>query len=293
MKKEKVLIGTGCSHTQGSAFLKNKTFKGDQLELATDEVKNKYNREYVTEEWITENITWMGKLNNHLKYDKILNFGLGGRGFEANIRSLRSYTYKVQDLSNHLIIIALPEFTRKEFLVNTGEEIIDFFHGEYNHTYYRLNMASSAVNYKSGKTFIKTYYHPEFNEYILLNELYYLQDYLELKGAKVFSFPFKCGWKNMDDIKYKYKNLVEHSENWYNFFTPTHSFHTELQTPPEPEEIIEKINWLFVGNWGGLGVEETTLHGAGLVKDDMHLSELGNEFLAETIYEALNEKMVI
>ena len=92
----KTLIGLGCSHTQGCAFYKGfnpldemgiKTQVVPKLEFITDEIKEKYNGEYTTHEWVTENLTWIGKLNKHLKYDKLLNFGMGGIGIEANIRT--------------------------------------------------------------------------------------------------------------------------------------------------------------------------------------------------------------
>ena len=132
----KTLIGLGCSHTQGCAFYKGfnpldemgiKTQVVPKLEFITDEVKKKYNGEYTTHEWVTENLTWIGKLNKHLKYDKLLNFGMGGIGIEANIRTIRNYIFKVGDLSNHLIIHQLPHFDRSEFLLKVkGNEIPTF-----------------------------------------------------------------------------------------------------------------------------------------------------------------------
>ncbi len=125
----KTLIGLGCSHTQGCAFYKSfnpldemgiKTQVVPKLEFITDEIKEKYNGEYTTHEWVTENLTWIGKLNKHLKYDKLLNFGMGGIGIEANIRTMRNYIFKVGDLSNHLIIHQLPHFDRSEFLLQVN-----------------------------------------------------------------------------------------------------------------------------------------------------------------------------
>ena len=122
----KTLIGLGCSHTQGSAYVKNfnrldelgeRTHIIPKLEFKNDKIKKLYNDTHTTHEWITENISWIGKLNKHLKYDKLLNFGMGGIGIEANIRTIRNYIFKVGDLSNHLIIHQLPHFDRSEFLL--------------------------------------------------------------------------------------------------------------------------------------------------------------------------------
>ena len=88
----KTLIGLGCSHTQGSAFVKNFNSKDElgertqivpELEFASDELKKHYNNTLTTHEWITKNLTWIGKLNNYLKYDKLLNFGFGGQGLSS------------------------------------------------------------------------------------------------------------------------------------------------------------------------------------------------------------------
>ena len=129
------------------------------------------------------------------------------------------------------------------------------------------------------------YYHEEYNAYKFLIELYYLQDYLELKGAKVFISLSNGGYRTLNEIRDYYANLIENSNDWYNFFTPQHSFNTKLQTPPNIEEIITELNWLFTEQYKN--TKNITLHGAGLVKDDHHLSEYGSELLAKSFYDGL------
>lgn len=69
------------------------------------------------------------------------------------------------------------------------------------------------------------------------------------------------------------------------------------------EELLKNINFIEVSNDGwernkdwdgkssGFGSNQThTLHSEGLVKDDMHMNELGNKNLAVGFYEALKDE---
>jgi hypothetical protein len=66
--KKKTLIVSGCSHTQGCAFIKNgidssKTQENVTLyELASPALKAKYKKEFVSAEFITEKLSWGGDL---------------------------------------------------------------------------------------------------------------------------------------------------------------------------------------------------------------------------------------
>jgi hypothetical protein len=303
MREQTVLIGVGCSHTQGSAFIVGPETPDEHgtYELASPQLKEKYKRDRVDEEFIT-NLTWIGKLNKYLKYDKVLNFGLGGRGIEPNIRSLRSYLYKVKDLSNHLIIIMSAPPSRKEIIhLNTKIGYTgEFFTKKSRHekgktiSRYELdgNLVSSMDDLKNPfrvlkKRYFKYYYHEEYNAYKFLMDLYYLQDYLELKGAKVFISLSNGGYRTLNQIRDYYANLIENSNNWYKFFTPSHSFNTKLQTPPNIEEIITELNWLLTEEFKN--TKNITLHEVGLVKDDHHLSEYGSELLAKSFYDGLKK----
>ena len=126
MKKQKILIGVGCSHTQGCAIVKHRPRDDGKYELCTDALIDKYNKEQVSTDWITENFSWVGHLGKLLNVDKVYNFGLGGRGLEANIRMLRNYSFRVKDLSNHLIVLQIPTLVRIELVENNiaGEPIV-------------------------------------------------------------------------------------------------------------------------------------------------------------------------
>ena len=310
MNKQKTLIGVGCSHTQGSAFIVGPETPDENgmYELASSQLKEKYKTDKVDEKFIT-NLSWVGKLNKYLKYDRVLNFGLGGRGLEPNIRSLRSYAYKVKDLSNHLIVIMPAPATRKEVLhLNPKKEYTgDFFNDTSDHetiqgqsNYILDGHLTSGIedihpNAKLKKSYFENYYHEEYFEYISIMDLYYLQDYLELKGAKVFICVTLAGYGAPEiSVEDYYEKLISNSNKWYEFFAPEHSFHTELQTPPNIKEVIKKINWLF-----SISTDESlyllakkegfNLHEAGLVHDDRHLTELGNEILAQGLYSELKK----
>jgi len=113
---EKILIGVGCSHTQGCAVQLDRGTEFDECELATPELKKLYGKEKVSPEWITENFSWVGHLGKLLNVDRVYNFGVGGKGLEANIRMLRNYSFRVKDLSNHLIVLQIPSLWRIEVL---------------------------------------------------------------------------------------------------------------------------------------------------------------------------------
>jgi hypothetical protein len=172
---EKILIGVGCSHTQGCAVQLDKGTEFDECELATPELKKLYGKEKVSTEWITENFSWVGHLGKLLNVDKVYNFGVGGKGLEANIRMLRNYSFRVKDLSNHLIVLQIPSLWRIEVLK------IDERNGAV------IQMLGSLVrSYKGFSNYLKYYHDEDFHIYRLINELYFLQDYMEKLGAKFY-----------------------------------------------------------------------------------------------------------
>ena len=136
MKKNKILVAAGCSHTQGCAVVDDasigdniliqitngeENYTKDIYELGSPELKELYGKEKVSAEWITENITWMGYLGKLLGVDEILNFGIGGRGIDCNIRTLKNYAFRNKDLSNHIIFWMLPSLERIEVLRKKNE----------------------------------------------------------------------------------------------------------------------------------------------------------------------------
>ena len=119
---EKVLIGVGCSHTQGCACVIGAGTEHQEYELASFELKQKYKKEKVSSDWITENFSWIGELGNLLNVDKKINLGSGGKGIEHCVRTLRNYAFQKKDLSNHLIIFQVPSFDRREVAWNNGTQ---------------------------------------------------------------------------------------------------------------------------------------------------------------------------
>ena len=286
----KTLIGLGCSHTQGCAFYKGfnpldemgiKTQVVPKLEFITDEVKKKYNGEYTTHEWVTENLTWIGKLNKHLKYDKLLNFGMGGIGIEANIRTIRNYIFKVGDLSNHLIIHQLPHFDRSEFLLQvngkTNVSVIknyvtgDFF--KFEEDYIKQVMLKS--------------YDEHFNGFKFIWEIYQLQDLIESKGGEYRCFSLDFNWNGEtsypNDIKYELENIDEFRNR---IETDYSTLHPKLTEHPTTQEVVDKINWLPL-----MGKEESfeRLSDVGLVKGDGHFTEEGNKTIAEYLFKGIKK----
>ena len=169
MKKQKILIGVGFSHAQGCAVVINQPSHDGKYELSTDALKDKYNKDWVSTDWVTENISWVGPLGKLLNVDKVYNFGIGGRGLEANIRMLRNYSFRVKDLSNHLIVMQLPTLVRVELIENyiAGAPVVRMI-GDLIH------QTNEGIS-----TYLKYYYNEDFHIYRLINELYFLQDYME------------------------------------------------------------------------------------------------------------------
>ena len=69
---EKVLIGVGCSHTQGCACVMGVGTEERVYELASIQLKHKYKKQKVNADWVTENFSWIGHLGNLLNVDKNL-----------------------------------------------------------------------------------------------------------------------------------------------------------------------------------------------------------------------------
>ena len=293
--KDKVLVVAGCSHTQGSAFVRKiarpKLIKGKEYyELNTPQLKAKYKKDYITPEWLTENLTWGGKLKKLIRADKVINFGFGGFGIESVIRSLRNYSYKVDDLTNTLFVIQVPSASRKEVFVVKEDG-----------TVYRdgiRNIARSAQGDPFGfmppdeikMTLVNNYYDPDVVEIELYYELYALQAYLESKGAMVRMFfsPFT----NID-IKstlqvLKYKHTLE---DWDNV-----SLYKDLHSGLEFEEMLSRLNTIDLTNLQQVrnknmkNPRKWTLHSDGTVPGDQHYNEEGNKCLAISIKENINRK---
>ena len=302
----KTLIGLGCSHTQGCAFYKGfnpldemgiKTQVVPKLEFITDEVKKKYNGEYTTHEWVTENLTWIGKLNKHLKYDKLLNFGMGGIGIEANIRTIRNYIFKVGDLSNHLIIHQLPHFDRSEFIIKL-QNFKSFEDEKTDIESFEKIGVSTMMNFVSGDYFkleedyikqvmLKSY-DTNFNAFKFIWEIYQLQDLIESKGGEYRCFSLDFNWdgktskpndinKSINEVD-KFRNIIEGDYLTY---------HPKETNFPHIKEVIDRINWLPLN--GGIELKNQRLTDIDLVKGDGHFTEEGNENIANYLFNGIKK----
>ena len=282
----KVLVGIGCSHTAGTAFLKglSKSKDGSWLELtkgwATEQLAKKYKDGAPTMKWVTYNLTWMAKLNEKLHYDKIVNLGVGGQGLDMNIINMKAYITKQEDLSGHVFIHQIPSMSRvnilnfwpnsdmslkwkwtpiKQLLNLKGSSIIEFFDNYFNEDFYTLN-----------------------NFY----EVYYLQKQIEKLGGKYYCFSL-----DMQGPQNSYPQELKELDKFKNFEYIINSdsiyFEGELQARLPFKKIISDINWLDIEiKWDG-SFQNKRLHDQGLVPGDMHFAEDGNEELSNLIFDGM------
>jgi hypothetical protein len=268
---EKILIGVGCSHTQGCACIKGVGTEHQEYELASIQLKHKYKKQKVNTDWITENFSWIGHLGNLLNVDKKLNFGSGGKGVEHCVRTLRNYAFRKKDLSNHLIIFQVPSLDRREvFWDNEGHKKIDMIR----------NMVVRPT--KVVKTFINYFHEPDYYVVKYMYELYFIQDYLKKLGAKVYFFNmFSTEFSNLIKNPKEYSAMEKKIKINHNL----HNWSSGLTEMITMKEIIENLNIIdfVIPNVKRLDTE-------GLVKDDTHLSEDGNKKLATMIYNLIKDE---
>ena len=284
-----VLVVAGCSHTQGSAFVKSLRYpvksNPDEYELITSQLKEKYGRETVTGDWITNNLTWGGKLGKILNMYKVINLGLGGTGIESTIRAVTNYSYITDNLSNHLFVIQVPASERKEIFFNDG------WHWTLN-TLGNISKTRSEdfpEVEKAIKYYIKYFFDFDLNEIHSFYNLLRLVNYLKARQAEVRLIlkPFytlKLDKKAIDD-EYQSKILkLFHSISFNK---------NQIQTPTF-EQILNSLNILNLSDLPQCREEYLenpkiiTLHSDGTVIDDYHYNEDGNYALAQCIKRNLN-----
>ena len=277
--KGTVFIGAGCSHTQGCAFTDNKV-KVELHELASDALKEKYGDEKKPSSFITD-LSWVGMVGKALKAERVYNFGFGGWGIESVIRAIRNYTFKVKDLKNHIIIIQIPSPTRKEVTIQQSNEKEVTVTNVQSATSF-----DSKIPYK--EAFLDHYVDFEIIEGNMINELYFLQDYLESKGAVVrfFDHPF-------DDWAIQTTNQNETYQYGYREWTNKsyHKYETEMIDLPDLYNSLNLLDLSDFYNYDETAKEvvenDGTLHREGLLQGDMHYSELGNQRLSKKIVERM------
>ena len=288
---EKVLIGVGCSHTSGCAVAIGAGTEHQEMELASFELKQKYKKEKVSTDWITENFSWIGKLGNLLDVDKKLNFGAGGKGIEHCVRTLRNYAYGKKDLSNHLIIFQVPSFDRREVAWNNGEE---WFIGMLTDMLDMIDNSDGRM-----KTFYQYFHREDFYIVKYMYELVHIQQYMESLGAKIIFFNhFSPHMKIVAQSPNQFDDMMEQFVKHHNI----HNYSSDITKMISIEDLYNSLNiinfpdtdWLrhplYTGKSGFGSYLNHSLHSEGLLNRDTHLSEEGNKKLATMIYNLIKDE---
>jgi hypothetical protein len=308
-RSEKILVTAGCSHTQGSAFLKSNYFnsktgirnkKGEKLyEFASYKLKQKYGKEFTTSEWLSKNLTWGGKLAKILKTDNVYNFGLGGLGIDGVCRSIYNYTKDIVSLKDHLFVIQVPSPDRQEIIANeykvhqrVNDQLVEDKWGLTNIKHY-ANLYGDKFGFANDQDFKKEYYLRHYNakfvQSISLKQLVLLQQYIESKGGHVRMFikPFT----NL--IPLEISDEEEYGKLYHNY--EGISFHSEEIKHLSFKEIYDTLNIINLQDLAKYRIKakcqkQWTLHSDGTLIGDHHYNELGNQALAQCIYNNFENK---
>lgn len=279
----KTLVGIGCSHTAGTAFLDGltKSRDGSWIELtggwASIPLAEKYKDGEPTMEWITNNLTWMAKLNNKLGCDKIVNLGVGGQGLDMNIMNMKSYIDKQEDLSGHVFIHQIPSMSRVN-IINFVTSVNEWRWSPIKHL---LDSKGSSV-----MNFFDNYFNEDFHTLNNFYEVYYLQKQIEKLGGKYYCFSL-----DMRGLYSTYPSELETLDRFakheYIMNSDSIYFEGKLQARLPFKKIISNINWLDFRNKDDRDFQNKRLDDQGLVPDDYHFTEDGNEALANLIFSGL------
>jgi hypothetical protein len=308
-RSEKILVTAGCSHTQGSAFLKSNYFnsktglrnkKGEKLyEFASYKLKKKYGKDFITSEWLSKNLTWGGKLAKLLKTDNVYNFGLGGLGIDGVCRSIYNYTKDIVSLRDHLFVIQVPSPDRQEIIANEykvhqrpNDQLIEDKWGFTNIKHY-ANLYGDKFGFANDQDFKKEYYLRHYNAKFVqtesLKQLIVLQQYIESKGGHVRMFvkPFT----NL--IPLEISDEEEYGNLYHNF--ESIAFHSEEVKHLSFKEIYDTLNIINLQDLQSYRIKakcqkQWTLHSDGTLVGDHHYNELGNQALAQCIYNNFENK---
>ena len=271
---KKVLVVAGCSHTQGSAFfigIKNgkrvPPSPGIPLELSTPQLKKLYGKTAVTREWVSEQLTWGGKLKQLGNYDSLVNLAQGGAGIATLTRRVLKYLVNYKDLSNHTFIFQIPSPERKEFYYREKDTSFPKL-ASLKHLLHS-NQPNTYKNPEDIKKFILQLYGKEYFEYQAFEELYILQSLLEAKNATVRLFlqPF---------LEYAITS-IEQTTLLKRYLHPDSLPYSFL---------LENLNIIQTIEFDGK--PSYKLGNAGLREDDHHFTEQGNTKLAEYLHENLD-----
>ena len=305
MKKNKILVAAGCSHTQGSAFYDWRNSTENKLTFHK-KLQSKYGV-LIDKETFIDTFTWPGILNKkYLNYKKIYNFGRAGQNLDYCIMVIRNYITKVDNLTDHLFMIQIPDLHRGYTILHRRKpDKVDPYPLKFLDTNglpkYYLVPSNWFLSHTSSKTrgytyisekelqkYLHTFHNEEYYVTCLLHDLLYLQDYLISKGAKCFMFTWQY------QINLLFEQTLEHSvnnsdtslNNWASLnwpYDPEPLYDIKLTDPPLISETIKKLNLLNFRN------RFERLDHAFPSYDDTHFSQKGNEMLSEILYQKLDE----
>lgn len=280
MFSKDVLVGLGCSHTQGCAFVKKITNNDEngQYELASPQLKQKYGREFVDQEFLT-NVSWLGQLNKQLGFKQVLNFAGGGFGPQQNIESIKSYIIDKDNLNNHLFIWQVPSFDRITLLHKINEVYTLETFGNL------INPDSDFKNYEC----LELLFNEIYSKIKLFEDVYFIQKLIQSMGGLVYLI-----FKPLGDYNFLTDKNVYYYNNFFEVFDKVRiykKYHTKINIL----DYIEKLNVLKVPgftsvNHSGIGPSSWTLKDEGLLDGDAHYSEHGNYLLAQSLYNELIQR---
>lgn len=280
MFSKDVLVGLGCSHTQGCAFVKKITNNDEngQYELASPQLKQKYGREFVDQEFLT-NVSWLGQLNKQLGFKQVLNFAGGGFGPQQNIESIKSYIIDKDNLNNHLFIWQVPSFDRITLLHKSNEVYTLETFGNL------INPDSDFKNYEC----LELLFNEIYSKIKLFEDVYFTQKLIQSMGGLVYLI-----FKPLGDYNFLTDKNVDYYNNFFEVFDKVRiykKYHKKINIL----DYIDKLNILRVSNFTsvnhtGVGPPSWTLKGEGLLEGDAHYSEHGNYLLAQSLYNELIQR---
>ena len=280
MFSKDVLVGLGCSHTQGCAFVKKITNNDEngQYELASPQLKQKYGREFVDQEFLT-NVSWLGQLNKQLGFKQVLNFAGGGFGPQQNIESIKSYIIDKDNLNNHLFIWQVPSFDRITLLHKINEVYTLETFGNL------INPDSDFKNYEC----LELLFNEIYSKIKLFEDVYFIQKLIQSMGGLVYLI-----FKPLGDYNFLTDKNVDYYNNFFEVFDKVRiykKYHTKINIL----DYIEKLNVLKVPgftsvNHSGIGPSSWTLKDESLLDGDAHYSEHGNYLLAQSLYNELIQR---
>lgn len=115
--KKKLLITMGCSFTEGVGCYDPETIPIDMIDIMKDDRVEKV---YTSNRDRFHKFSWPSFLQKQIKYDKLINLGLGGSSISGNVKIWfeKYYDKKLHDEYDVLIIWLLPEPSRFSFYAN-------------------------------------------------------------------------------------------------------------------------------------------------------------------------------